>query len=46
MTFVEMLDGSLRVVYRGVIASADEIRFEREVVSIANEELVARRVKK
>lgn len=45
VSFVETLDGSLRIVYRGRIVSADEIQFVREVVDVANEELVARRVK-
>ena len=42
VTFMEM---PLRIVYSGVMTSADEIKFTRNVADIANEELVAKRVK-
>jgi hypothetical protein len=42
VTFMEM---PLRIVYSGVMTSADEIKFTRNVADVANEELVAKRVK-
>lgn len=45
VTFVEMLDGQIRVEYTGKIASADEIQFSRRVGDFGVEELVARRSK-
>ena len=42
VTFMEM---PLRIVYSGTITSADEIQFTRNVADIANEKLVAKRVK-
>ena len=45
VTFVEMLDGQIRVEYTGKIATADEIQFSRKVGDFGVEELVARRVK-
>src|SRR5688572_5566081 len=42
VTFMEM---PLRIVYSGVMTSADEIKFTRNVADFANEELVAKRVK-
>ena len=42
VTFMEM---PLRITYSGVMTSADEIRFTRNVADIANEQLVAKRVK-
>ena len=42
VTFMEM---PLRITYSGVMTSADEIKFTRNVADIANEELVAKRVK-
>jgi hypothetical protein len=42
VTFMEM---PLRIVYSGVMTSADEIKFTRNVADIANEEFVAKRVK-
>jgi hypothetical protein len=35
----------LRITYSGAMTSADEIKFTRNVADIANEELVAKRVK-
>lgn len=43
VTFVEMMDGAIRVEYTGKIASADEIPFSRKVGDFGVEELVARR---
>jgi hypothetical protein len=48
VTFVEMLnfDGQeIRIDYTGTIASADEIKFVRQVGDFAKEELVAKRAK-
>jgi|EndMetStandDraft_5_1072996.scaffolds.fasta_scaffold32590_2 hypothetical protein len=48
VTFVEMLnfDGQeIRIEYTGTIASADEIKFVRQVGDFAKEELVAKRAK-
>jgi hypothetical protein len=45
VTFVEMMDGSIRVEYAGKIMSADEIAFTRKVGDFGTEELTARRVK-
>lgn len=45
VTFVEMLDGNIRVDYTGRIVSADEIAFARKVGDFGTEELTARRVK-
>jgi hypothetical protein len=45
VSFVEMMDGTIRVEYSGKIVSADEIAFTRQVGDFATEELVARRVK-
>jgi hypothetical protein len=48
ITFVESgtYEGMpMRIVYTGKITSADEIAFTRNVADIANEELVAKRVK-
>jgi hypothetical protein len=45
VTFVEMLDGQIRVEYSGKIVSADEIQFSRKVGDFGVEDLVARRVK-
>jgi hypothetical protein len=45
VTFVEMMDASIRVEYTGRIVSADEIQFTRQVSDLATEELVAKRVK-
>jgi hypothetical protein len=42
VTFMEM---PLRITYSGAMTSADEITFTRNVADIANEELVAKRVK-
>jgi hypothetical protein len=42
VTFMEM---PLRITYNGVMTSAEEIKFTRNVADIANEELVAKRVK-
>jgi hypothetical protein len=42
VTFMEM---PLRITYSGMMTSADEIKFTRNVADIANEELVAKRVK-
>jgi hypothetical protein len=42
VTFMEM---PLRITYSGVMTSADEIKFTRNVADIANEQLVAKRVK-
>ena len=42
VTFMEM---PLRIVYTGTMTSADEIAFSRNVADIANEKLVAKRVK-
>ena len=42
VTFMEM---PLRITYSGVMNSADEIKFTRNVADIANEELTAKRVK-
>jgi hypothetical protein len=41
-SFMEM---PLRITYSGVMTSADEIKFTRNVADIANEELTAKRVK-
>lgn len=49
VTFVENLSFQgmdVRIVYRGKIVSADEIKFTRDVAEFATEELVAKRVKK
>ena len=49
MTFVENLNYQgmdIRIVYSGKIVSADEIKFTRNVMDFATEELVAKRVKK
>jgi hypothetical protein len=46
VTFVEMLDGAIRVEYTGKIGSADEIQFSRKVGDFGVEELVARRAAK
>ena len=48
VTFVENLSFQgmeLRIVYTGKIASADEIRFTRQVADFATEQLVAKRAK-
>jgi hypothetical protein len=48
VTFVENLSYQgmdLKITYTGKIVSDDEIRFTRDVAGIANEELVAKRVK-
>jgi hypothetical protein len=48
VTFVEMLtfEGmEIRIDYTGTIASADEIKFTRQVGDFATEELVAKRAK-
>ena len=48
ITFVEngsYMEMPLRIVYTGTVASADEIKFSRNVADFATEELVARRVK-
>jgi hypothetical protein len=45
VTFVEMLDGSIRVEYTGKIVSADEIAFMRKVGDFGTEELTAKRAK-
>src|SRR5688572_10933879 len=42
VTFMEV---PLRITYSGVMNSADEIKFTRNVADIANEELTAKRVK-
>ena len=49
LTFVENLNYQgmdIRIVYSGKIDSADEIKFTRNVMDFATEELVAKRVKK
>ena len=46
VSFVEMLDGQIRVEYTGKIVSADEIQFSRKVGDFGVEDLVARRAKK
>jgi hypothetical protein len=46
--FVEMLrfqDMDIRITYSGTVASADEIKFTRNVADFATEELIARRAK-
>ncbi len=43
ITFVEMMDGSIRVEYKG-IQSNDEIKFTRKVGDFGTEEFVAKRV--
>ena len=43
ITFVEMLDGAIKVVYTGTIVTKDEIKFSRVVGEFGTEELVARR---
>jgi hypothetical protein len=45
MTFVEMLDGQIKVEYTGKIVSNDEIQFSRKVGDFGVEELVATRAK-
>ena len=45
VTFVEMLDSSIRVEYKGRIVSADEIAFTRTVGDFGTEELTAKRVR-
>lgn len=48
ITFVEsvsFMEMPLRIVYSGVMTSADEIKFTRNVADFANEELTAKRVK-
>jgi len=45
VTFVEMLDGNIRVDYTGKIVSAAEIAFTRKVGDFGSETLTARRVK-
>ena len=45
MTFVELIDGNIRVEYTGRIVSADEIAFSRKVGDFGTEELTARRTK-
>jgi hypothetical protein len=48
VSFVEMLNFQgmeIRIVYTGKIASADEIKFTRQVADFATEELIATRVK-
>ena len=45
VTFVELMDGSIRVEYTGRIVSADEIAFSRKVGDFGTEELTARRTK-
>ena len=48
ITFVEngsFMEMPLRITYSGVMTSADEIKFTRNVADIANEELTAKRVK-
>jgi len=48
VSFVEILkfDGmEIRITYTGTIASADEIKFSRQVADFATEALVAKRVK-
>jgi hypothetical protein len=49
VTFVETFNFQgmdLRIAYSGKIVSADEIKFTRNVMDFASEELVAKRVKK
>ena len=45
VSFVEMMDSSIRVEYSGKIVSADEIDFTRQVGEFGTEDLVAKRVK-
>ena len=45
VTFVELLDNSVRVEYTGKIVSADEIALSRKVGDFGTEELTAKRVK-
>jgi hypothetical protein len=45
VTFVELMDGSIRVEYTGRIVSVDEIAFSRKVGDFGTEELTARRTK-
>ena len=48
ITFVEnasFMEMPIRISYSGTMTSADEIKFTRNVADIANEELVAKRVK-
>ena len=48
ITFVENLNyqgQAIRITYTGKVVSADEIRFSRDVMGIAQEELVAKRAK-
>ena len=45
VTFVELIDGSIRAEYAGKITSADEIAFTRKVGDFGTEELTATRVK-
>jgi hypothetical protein len=48
ITFVEnasFMEMPLRITYSGTMTSADEIQFTRNVADIANEKLVAKRVK-
>jgi hypothetical protein len=48
VTFVEMVNfqgNELRIDYKGTIASADEIKFTRQVGEFATEQLVAKRAK-
>ncbi len=44
ITFVEMMDGSIRIEYKGKISS-DEIKFVRKAGDFGTEEFVAKRVK-
>ncbi|MFN0122676.1 MAG: alpha/beta hydrolase [Blastocatellia bacterium] len=44
ISFVEMMDGSIRVEYKGK-RNGDEIRFDRKVGDLATEEFVAKRAK-
>jgi hypothetical protein len=48
VSFVEVFkfqDMEIRITYSGQVASADEIKFTRQVAEFATEELVAKRVK-
>ena len=48
ITFVEnasFMEMPIRITYSGTMTSADEIQFTRNVADIANEKLVAKRVK-
>jgi hypothetical protein len=48
VTFVENLDyqgQAIKITYTGKVVSADEIKFSRDVMGLAQEELVAKRAK-